>query len=182
MARRKLVWARLAPGITSLTRINGALGGGIESQDLLQDYRTFAGLIRGPVGVTVVRIRMSIEWHADTGGDSVSIRQNGFYYGVRVAEYADVATQEATEVPNRGPQLDPYADWMAWGCIPAKFTYQPTAPATPIVSGWEDVDVRSMRKMDELGQTLQLVLQSTLPTAGPGPVVRASTSVLLALP
>lgn len=181
MARRKLVWARMAPTTTSVTRIAGGVGQAVEIQDLLATFRSQAGLLKGPAGLTAVRLRMTIEWHADVAADMMSIRQNGFYYGVRVMDWNDVALQDITEVPDRGPQLDPHADWMTWGRIPVKYQDTTNVP-TVQAGGWAEVDVRSMRKMEELGQTIALTLQTTLPTAGAAPVVVASHSILLALP
>lgn len=181
MARRKLIWARMPRATTTLTRVNGSTGGGIETQDLLSDFRSMMGLTAGPVGLTVMRIRMFIEWRADPVNDSVSIQANGLYYGIKVMDYADTVLQEATEVPARGPMLAPHDDWMCWGQVNSKSAFL-TSTNVNQYAGWSEVDVRSMRKIDELGQTLGLQVQSTLPTAGATPTVLTTTSVLLALP
>lgn len=184
MARRRLVWTRFAPAISSLTRVTGAVGGAIETQDLLQQYRIDAGITRGPVGLTAVRIRLHLSWYAGVADDVTSFHTlGGLYYGVKVADFNDVVTQDAAEAPGRGPQLSPHDDWMAWGRVPPKaYTSNAgfTAPSSSI--GWEEVDVRSMRRIDELGQTLVLQVQGTLPTVGANPAVVVSSSVLLALP
>lgn len=181
MARRKLIWARMPRATTSLTRINGSTGGGIESQDLLADFRTQMGVTAGPVGLTVMRVRMFIQWAADVVNDGVSIDANGLYFGIKVFDTLDLSTQETTEVPARGPMLSPHDDWMAWGQVNTKTLYR-AGGTTDRYQGWMEVDVRSMRKIDELGQTLGLQCQSTLPTAGAVPQCLTSTSVLLALP
>lgn len=183
MARRKLIWSRMAPAATILTRINGGNGGAVESQDLLQSYRTEAGITRGPVGLTVMRIRMQLQFFGDTVNDVVSYATGigGLYYGIKVTDFADILSQEAAELPARGPQLDPHADWMAWGVCPMKALSTQVSPAI-VAIGYCDVDVRAMRKIDELGQTLGLWLQGTQPTVGAAVQVRATTSVLLALP
>lgn len=182
MARRKLIWARMPRATTTVTRVDGTAGGAIESQDLLADFRTRAGIVTGPVGLTVMRIRMFIQWTAEsTDNDGASINANGLYYGIKVMEWNDLVLQEATEVPARGPMLAPHDDWMCWGMVNTKGAWG--APATePVLFGWAEVDVRSMRKVDELGQTLGLQVQTTLPTAGSTPQVLTTTSVLLALP
>lgn len=179
MARRKLIWARMPRATTTMTRVTGAAGGGIETQDLLADFRTQAGITAGPVGLTVMRIRMFLQWAADTANDGISIDANGLYYGIKVFDMGDLTTQEATEVPARGPMLAPHDDWMAWGQVNTKLL---AGPSQTRFSGWAEIDVRSMRKLDELGQTLGLQVQSTLPTAGAAPTVLTTTSVLLALP
>lgn len=181
MARRKLIWARMPRATTTVTRLDGTAGGAIESQDLLADFRTRAGITAGPVGLTVMRIRMYIEWRADTANDGISIAANGLYYGIKVMDWGDLTLQEATEVPARGPMLSPHDDWMAWGQVNTKFAYR-AGGTTDQYSGWSEVDVRSMRKVDELGQTLGLQVQTTLPTSGAVPTVLTTTSVLLALP
>lgn len=181
MARRKLIWARMPRATTTLTRINGSTGGGIETADLLADFRTLMGVTAGPVGLTVMRIRLFIEWRADQTNDSISIQANGLYYGIKVMDLLDASTQETTEVPARGPMLSPHDDWMAWGQVNTKSALNIGAPSYQY-AGWSEIDVRSMRKIDELGQTLVLQVQSTLPTAGATPSVLSTTSVLLALP
>lgn len=117
------------------------------------------------------------------GSPDYADQLNGFglYYGIRTYDRADLADQEATERVNQGPMLDPHADWMTWGRVPIK---QVDGAATPTAVGWEEVDVRSMRKFDELGMTLGLAVQSTSSRAlgSAVGVVLASVSVLLALP
>lgn len=181
MARRKLIWARMCPAITTFTNVGTGVGGAVETNDLLQTYRTQAGITRGPVGLTVMRIRLQITWQADPDNGLSSILQQGLYFGIKVADFQDVANQEVSEVISRGPQVDMHADWMAWGRVQPAFSYAGTDAPTAIV-GTADVDVRSMRKLDELGQTLMLAVQTTLPDITDTPLVYCSTSVLLALP
>lgn len=178
MARRKLIWARQPLAITTLTNINASQGGSIESNDLLAGFRSEAGLLKGPVGLTAMRIRLHINFDLTTDGITNTVRQfGGIYYGVRVFDTTELSELDVTELPNRGPYLDPHADWMTWGRVPAK-----TNIGTNVV-GWEEVDVRSMRKIEELGQTLGLVLQATTGSAtGVLQTITASTSVLFALP
>lgn len=182
MARRKLIWSRQAPATTSLNRTAGTIGGALETQDLLSVFRTQAGISAGPVGLTVVRLRMRIYWQISVADDLASVNSlGGVYFGVRTWDLRQIAIQDAFEDTTVGPQTDPHADWMAWGVVPMKGYVD---SATPFGFGWEDVDIRSMRKFDELGETLGLTLQSTS-TVGIGtalPLVVASTSALLALP
>lgn len=179
MARRKLIWARMAPAITSLGRVAGGVGQTVETQDLLQTYRTLAGITRGPVGLTVMRVRLQVTYVAvGTNGVAADYLVHGMYFGIRVEDFNSALLQETTEVPDLGPQLDPHADWMAWGRVQPVATY----PTDNIVAT-ADVDVRSMRKIDELGQTLVLAMQTTVSSASQATInCSATTSVLLALP
>lgn len=179
MARRKLIWARMCPAITALGRVTGGVGGTVETQDLLQTYRTLAGITRGPVGLTVMRVRLQIHIAVTSvNGAAADYLSHGLYYGIRVEDFNSAVLQETTEIPDMGPQSDPHADWMAWGRVQPVATYP-----TDNIIGTADVDVRSMRKLDELGQTLVLYMQGTVASASQTVLpVLASTSVLLALP
>lgn len=181
MARRKLIWARMSPAISTLTNLNTGVGGAIESQDLLQSFRSQAGTTRGPVGLTVMRVRMKFYFNTGTAAADV-LAGNLIYYGLRVMDFNELVRQETAETFDQGPITDAHSDWMAWGAIPVKATNFNSAGSTTLVSGWEEVDVKSMRKIDELGQTLGLVLQGTNATVSSYGTVHASTSVLLALP
>lgn len=188
MARRKLVWSRLPFAITSLEAVSAITGGSIEVQDLLQGFRTEAGITRGPVGLTVMRIRMSLSFDitslaADPTAQNVRAI-GGLYYGIRVYDFAELASEEVLGIVNRGPMIEPHLDWMAWGRVPVKQVGNPTATAGTItIIGWADVDVRAMRKVDELGQTLGLVIQTTSgQIAASVGAIGVATSVLLALP
>lgn len=180
--RRKLVWARMAPAITSLSQINASVGGAIESQDLLTDFRTLMGIGAGPPGITIMRIRMHISYLTSSSIADQLTSGLGVYYGIKVCDLTDLVSQETTELPSRGPQIDKHADWMAWGRVPVKNTTSTSAGAVTFIGGWEDVDVRSMRKIDELGQTLGLWVQATNSAGGANSGYQVSTSVLVALP
>lgn len=180
--RRKLVWARMAPAMTSLTGVNAAAGGAVESQDLLTDFRTQMGITAGPVGLTVMRIRMHISWVSPILATEAAGTAIGVYYGIKVADLTDLTSQETTELPGRGPQIDKHVDWMAWGRVPMKNVGYSAAGAVLNGAGWEEVDVRSMRKLDELGQTLGLWVQATNSAGTTVSGVTVSTSVLVALP
>lgn len=185
MARRKLIWARMAPAMTTLVTINNGIGGAIESQDLLQTFRTQAGLTRGPVGLTVMRIRMGLYFYANSAEAPGLATGTPLFFGIRKRSF-DIATlEEATEQPPWGPQLSPHDDWMAWGMLPPKQWFRDDTGSINGAAGWSDVDVRSMRKLDELDETLQLVVQGTAGsnTIGqPAYLLGVSTSVLVALP
>lgn len=184
MARRKLVWARMAPAMTTLNVVANTVGGAIETQDLLSTFRTQAGLIRGPVGLTVMRVRLTFHWSGDAS-QYTDMAVSPLYFGLKVQDYQAAVAEEAAEIPTRGPQLDPHADWMAWGQLPWKETTQDSSGNVTGILGWHEVDVRSMRKIDELGQTLVLLVQGTASAetiGGPAYAMVVSSSVLVALP
>lgn len=179
MARRKLIWARQPLASTTLANISAGVAGAVESQDLLNVFRTEAGLLKGPVGLTVMRIRLQISLDLAADATTTAIRNSGgVYHGIRVFDTQELTDMDVNEQVARGPVADPHADWMAWGRTPLK---QINGAVSFI--GWQDVDVRAMRKMEELGQSLGLVLQATSGVLG-GVItgVFTSTSVLLALP
>lgn len=184
MARRKLIWSRVPFAVTSLEGVAAGTGGAIEVQDLLGPYRAEAGITRGPVGLTVMRIRMSLGFDVtstDAAGTVAQIRAiGGIYYGIRVYDFAELAAEEAAGIVARGPMIEPHLDWMTWGRVPVRYATVPVAASTTII-GNVDVDVRAMRKIDELGQTLGLVVQTTSGGAGVS-AIGCATSTLLALP
>lgn len=177
MARRKLIWARMAPAITVLGNI-GAGSTFTESQDLLQTFRTQAGITAGPVGLTVMRMRFTIStqnWATALFAQAV--------FGVRVMDSNEAILAEA-DATNFGPVADPHADWMCYETIAPRGTSTATA-TPPLAIVHQVIDVRSMRKLDELGQTLVCVAQSVPPNAGVGGLTQpfsVVSSVLLALP
>lgn len=178
MARRKLIWVRQPLAITSLTNVSAGINGAIETNDLLQVFRAEAGLLKGPVGLTVMRVRAHFSLDLVNDGPTSSIRSvGGVYYGIRVFDTQELIDLDANEVVARGPVSDPHADWMTWGRIPVKQTTGTVFLAS------QEVDVRAMRKLEELGQTLGIAMQSTSAVAtGSVGGVYASTSVLVALP
>lgn len=184
MARRKLIWTRMAPAMTSLTPVSAVAGGQVESQDLLQTFRTQAGITRGPVGVTVMRVRLKFGWVWEgLNGTPDLVLGNPIFFGVRRTSFVDLAAREIAEVVSRGPQTETHDDWMAWGMLFPKVIYRDAA-GTGITgsSGWEEVDVRSMRKLDELDDTLELCVQATNTSGLVALPMVVASSVLLALP
>lgn len=176
MARRKLVWARLPAGITSLS---AATAGGVQSeaQDLLTDYRTAAGITAGPVGLTIMRIRIHISGLAAPTASGVAQQ---YILGVRVADFPEMVAAEV-DATTFIPSANPHQDWMVFEPFTAH-----TNSGTTANSLWYNhyVDARAMRKMDELGQTLMMVVGSVPPGATPGAsaLMTVTASTLLALP
>jgi len=183
VARRKLIWARMAPAMTSLTIQTNAAGGMNESQDLLQTFRTQAGITRGPVGLTIMRMRLTFHYDGDATLYA-DLRANPIYFGIKVEDFVDQTFYETNEGSLRGPQLNPHADWMAWGELPPKAVFVNSSGVVAGCTHWSEVDVRSMRKVEELDQTLSLIVQGTTSagTIGQPFPFTCSASVLLALP
>ena len=132
-SRRKFVWARrLIIGAT--TGANAA-----SFSDLLTDFQTALGA--DALGVTVVRIRGAISF---TGTSLLVV-------GARIMTQSDFATLVS---PAQGPSSDQYADWMM---------YEPVVhngvATVGSVSG-QHFDVKSSRKLEELGQGLLLAVSN----------------------
>lgn len=172
--RRKLIWARMTPAISVISNV--AAGSPYsESQDLLQTFRTQMGITAGPVGLTVMRMRFGIN---TTQFPLVATPQ--LIFGVRVMDTTEAAAAEIDATPYT-PAADPHADWMC---------FEPIGPESWSGSAGfhvldHQIDVRAMRKLDELGQTLVAVLGSVPPNGGGAAAVIpifVTSSVLLALP
>lgn len=170
MARRKLIWVRMLPAMTSIT--SSATGEFAESQDLLQTFRTQAGITAGPVGLTIIRTRM----HIFANNSPALLTNPHFVAGIRVMDTTENTAAETLANPYI-PANDPHADWM---CL-EPFAVSGGA-GVPNINHY--VDVRAQRKLDELGQTLTLIVGSVAPG---GPISTTAnlsicTSVLVALP
>lgn len=161
--RRKLIWARsqdvMVPALVP------AAGTAV---DLLAQFRTDGG---STLGCTVTRVLLDFQllWTNDiTTTDAMAV-------GVIV----DQLQAAQTEVPR--PGVEPHADWMYWrrtGVSPVDLAITPSSTA---VQSALAIDVKSQRKMEELGQTLWLVID---PTFGGTTTLTAqvNSSVLLRLP
>lgn len=163
----------MVPAISSLANI-GAASAFTESQDLLQTFRTQAGITAGPVGLTIMRMRFHISTQ-----DLAFANATAFVLGVRVMDSTEAALAE-TEAATFSPTADPHADWMCFEPFASK-----SAVSGPLGIIDHSVDVRSMRKLDELGQTLVAVVSSVPPFGGtPGLTInlKVTSSVLIALP
>lgn len=175
--RRKLIWARMAPAMTAMANV-GVASQWTESQDLLQTFRTQAGITAGPVGLTVMRMRFAV-----TSQDVPSDIFGQLVIGVRVMDTQEAVQAEA-DATAFSPVTDPHADWMCYE--PIGFPANSTRTATPPLKIVDHhIDVRSMRKFEELGQTLVLVAGTTQPYGGAAGAtfpLFITSSVLLALP
>lgn len=166
-ARRKLIWAR-SLGLDFGTPIPAA-GTAV---DLLANFRTDGG---SSLGATVTRVRIDLDlvWTIDA---ATAIPFNQLAVGVIV----DQLQADQTEVPR--PGVEEHADWMLWrraGAVPDFSALTGTAGAT--INTHHSFDVRSQRKVEELGQTLWMVLDPTY-TGSNIVTANANASVLLKLP
>lgn len=132
---RKKVWTRSFIGQTTLAAAAGSYSLPLASFET--DYG--AQLL----GVTVARIRAQLWIQAPNG-------RNGYLYGFRIATADTVA--DLAPAPAQAPGTMPNADWMAYGLA--------HAGAQGGLDNLVDVDVRSMRKLDELNQTLLLAVEN----------------------
>ena len=127
-----MVWAR--------TRVEGLQGTISEfvNADALANFRTDLGA--DLVGVTVIRVRGHVLFSTDL---TTRVFTNGVF-GARVF------TEATTVTDALGPAKDRHADWFMW---------QPMAFISDQTSGGGnlqrmDIDVRSSRKIDEIGQSI----------------------------
>lgn len=174
MARRKLVWARTP--VISMGLTAAAEG---DSFDLLSGFRNSMGLstatgVGGPPGLTVARVRLSVFAASLTAGAIP------MFVGVRVMNAVDQteAAGGGAEGLEVSPNRDPHADWMLWA---ACFPNHGSDPTTGVPNALTyDFDVRAMRKLDEVGLTLSLVIGKE--TSTNAATLSAAASVLLMLP
>jgi len=157
-ARRKMIWART----------NQASGQGLDTTvnafDLLTGFRSQNGGAM-PLGTTVTRVRIDLAVFPVVG-------VSGILYGGLIVETAPLATGSFPD-----PFLQPHEDWMWWRGMPAVPPATSADQGDTIAAAYE-IDVRSQRKMEELGQTLALVFRAEnqdIPFS-------FTTSVLLKLP
>ena len=116
------------------------------------------------MGVTVTRVRGRVSVQETTGTPT------GDFLGLGLI--VEDRNSLASEIPH--PYADEHADWMAWMPL--------TAYGQDGITGSRaafEIDVRSQRKMDEVGQTLWLSLDAAVTSTFS---VIVSLSVLLKLP
>lgn len=162
----------MTPAISSIANQTG-LTQYTEAQDLLATFRTQAGITAGPVGLTVMRMRFAVSSQAFPFASAPQM-----IFGVRVMDQQEATLAELDATSYSPAVSDPHADWMCFE------PFGPRSAATSVLGVVEHhIDVRSMRKLDELGQTLVAVL-GTLPPYGAlqSLSVSVTSSVLLALP
>jgi len=158
--RRHTTWARSSG---TLSVANNAAW---DTVDLLQAFRTAGGQQQG---VTVARIRLRLAVITAVAAN------DSFALGVIRGQLSDVGATIAG-APN--PGADPYEDWLFHSVY-----FASVAPAQYFESGANVMayDIKSMRKLEELDQRLNIVLGTA--AVGSFPLQMGySTSVLLMLP
>ncbi len=129
--------------------------------DLLANFRTELDWTGTP-GVTMMRLRADLAVVNDTvtPPTDASVLFGAIRWNINAL--GTVAT----------PFTDPGADWAAYGRLYVGAQGGASAQFT--------IDVRSMRKLEELQQTMALVFE--VPTAETGTSITGTVSTLLALP
>lgn len=162
------MWARSFNGGTSISSSVSPAFSAPGTFNLLQTFETNYGA--NLIGITIMRIRGQ---YAILGAntDTVSVRA-----GIRVGDGADFTTVSADEdLFNPATNGGAFADWMSFE------TMGSTPGFVSQDAQYRMVDVRSMRKIDELGQQLGLQV------SGRSDLAEAFTwaydlSILVALP
>ena len=136
---RKFIWAR--EGF-----INAPIpaNGNPLNQNLLQEFQTAYGA--QVIGATIMRIRgtILIEQGADNAAPVV-VRT-----GVRIVQSIDRL--------NDGPFTAPYDDWMGYY---STVTYRDPSADLSLAHGRFEVDIKSSRKLEELGEGLMLISEQS---------------------
>lgn len=167
-SRRRLIWAR-----QSVTE--GPFEGSTRFVDLLSLFRGTMGITANLPGVTVKRIRGTLQ--AAFVIDPEPINTTGLLLGVTKGNLATPGVAE-------GPQDLANDDWALFDFMSfASGSVGRTGPAfasSHLVS--TTIDVKSQRRLDEPSETLWLALQPTDTRTGAAVNVFGWVSVLLALP
>lgn len=169
MSKRKLVWARVTLAQIALTAAADA-----EAADFLTPFRSQMGILMNLPGTTISRV------HVNVFAANLSAGGLPLFVGLKVATMREAA--EAVADPafalTTGPQGEPNADWMMWRALYPNLGQDPVT-GVPNATVY-DIDVRSMRRLDEAQETLVFYAQKPLSTGGY--TVFVSASILLALP
>jgi len=163
--RRKLIWARQQ-------QIVQDIGAGA-AVDLLASYRALGG---DTLGCSIARVRIDIQYEFGAVSDEGDFTT----FGVIV----DQLQADLTEVPRPGEGSEPHADWMYWRTHMATGSGVLLTDGTPggqVQTSFE-VDIRAQRKMEELQETLYLVVQPSASQVLAGVDFAYGSSVLLRLP
>lgn len=159
-SRRKLVWAQADTTATFIA------SGSKWNLDLLANYKAQLGAAMA--GATVMRTLLDI-WITSTvaGGDAL-------HAGLLVDDLTQVTAAPSTSMMVTDPFNNPYAKWMMNEKLCAAGSYNPWANNN--MRHW---DIRSKRKLDEVGETLIFSLYEQ--TAGTQVTFRLFSRSLLAL-
>jgi len=158
--RRRLTWAQFEG-----TEVVGVTGHSVNI-DLLSGYKAATG---DPNGTTIMRTHLCL------GVTSAVVAGENFQWGLIVLGTNQVANSFATGTGPTDVATDPYEDWMIVGEEIALPTYGRQA-----ANNRNCFDLRSKRKIDDLGRTYILSLSATTSAASLN--VRVFARTLLALP
>jgi len=127
--RRRLVWART-------DYVSGALTS--DAVDLLAAFRTAAQYGAQPIGITIARVHIVGDLSTGSGAD-------GIVGGLMI----DDRNHAVADIPR--PMADEGQDWMMFQPWPLVGESGRTGTSVKV-----SADVRSQRRLDEVGQTLWL--------------------------
>jgi len=147
--RRKRVWAREAHSAANVTTIT--------VKDMCEDFCTRYGTNTLPPGTTIGGVKVDLRLRA-SNPDGLS-NSTAFCFGILVID--DVPGTNA-DVP--GPIENQHADWLCYQPLLPTFEAGATEATVWLgggsPAGGESVTVRSMRKIEEVGQSLVWVVES----------------------
>jgi hypothetical protein len=159
-ARRRTAWAT----VTATHSVPAA--NGYDSIDLLAQYKAAVG--ESTAGITIGRIHLKTVW--TTGMQATG---NNFAEGIIVSDANDVGTN-IVGAPR--PAADLHLDWMFW-----EWTFVSGAEIATTGSAIQGRDLKSMRKMHQVGNTLMHVVQAPASSTFPA-VMQVTGRILLLLP
>jgi len=164
--KRKMVWAHQSTSLAS--------SAGAQSVDLLTNFKTATGTTAGPFGITIRRIRISIQIDFDLTS-TVLNRDSGIYL-TTLLETGGIAS---ASVPTASSNPDKDFNFRIW--LPASGGLGVGVPtqASEHIFISREFDIKSMRKLHDIGDTLYF---SAIPTGAVGAAWRIEASTLLLLP
>jgi len=164
--RRRTLWAHQS---TSLASAAGA-----QSVDLLTSIKSVMGLTAGPMGITIRRIRLSIQIDFDLTS-TVLNRDSGIYLTTLI----DTGGIASASVPTASSNPDKDFNFRMW--LPASGGLGVGVPtqASEHIFISREFDIKSMRKLHDVGDTLYF---SAIPTGAVGAAWRIEAATLLLLP
>lgn len=141
-ARRKLIWVH-STDTDLATTTNGQF-------DVLSDFRTVMGLTANVPGITIARIRATLQYVYDPLVPATSL--SGLMVGFRVDTLGSTPARPASQ---------PNADWMYRKWFSDSQPGQVIDPAAGPAMSAAEIDVKSMRKLEEVQQTLLFLWERT---------------------
>lgn len=143
-----MFWVRFTNSFTASS------GNDAEIVNLLSDFQTEYGA--DLFGFTVTRIVGNFKTRASGGTVPDTVRVSS---GIRVEDQQAIAnTNTDTEQGELSPFFDPYTDWM-WARNEYHVNSAASEAAVVLNTSRVDIDLRSQRRLDELGQSLYLFNQ-----------------------